>query len=125
MARVTATEVKAVMDEVTLADVVINSYIAGATALIDESLTGKGLSDAILKEIERWLSAHLVAISRERPSKEEGAGGAFIKYTGEWGKGLSSTSYGQTAIALDTSGTLASLSEGRKSISIVSLDDDA
>lgn len=110
--RVTATEVKAIMDGVTLADSVIDSYITGANELVTHNLGSSSLPVGILKEIERWLSAHLVAITRERQAKKEGAGGASIEYTGEWGSGLRSTSFGQMAMALDTTGTLAGL-EGK------------
>jgi len=109
MGRVTATEVKAIMDGVTLADAVIDSYIIGANTIVTDNLGSSTLSVAMLKEIERWLAAHLVAITRERTAKKEGAGGASIEYTGDWGEGFSSTSYGQTAIALDSTGTLAGL----------------
>ena len=110
--RVTATEVKAIMDGVTLADSVIDSYITGANIVVTDNLGISGLSIGMLKEIERWLSAHLVAITRERQAKKEGAGGASIEYTGEWGSGLKSTSYGQMALALDSTGVLAGL-EGK------------
>jgi hypothetical protein len=114
--RVTATEVKAIMDEVTLADAVIDSYISGANTIVTDNLGSTTLSVAMLKEIERWLAAHLVAITRERTAKKEGAGGASIEYTGEWGSGFDSTSYGQTAIALDSTGTLAGLTGKSASI---------
>jgi hypothetical protein len=42
-------------------------------------------------------------------SKEEGAGGAYIKFAGDWGRGLDGTSHGQMAVMLDTTGTLAAL----------------
>jgi hypothetical protein len=114
--RVTATEVKAIMDGVTLADAIIDSYIIGANTIVTDNLATSGLSTAMLKEIERWLAAHLVAITRERTAKKEGAGGASIEYTGDWGEGFSSTSYGQTAVALDSTGTLAGLTGKSASI---------
>jgi hypothetical protein len=89
MGRVTATEVKAIMDGVTLADAVIDSYIIGANTIVTDNLGSSTLSVAMLKEIERWLAAHLVAITRERTAKKEGAGGASIEYTGDWGEGFS------------------------------------
>ena len=116
MGRVTATEVKAIMDGVTLADAIIDSYIIGANTIVTDNLATSGLSTAMLKEIERWLAAHLVAITRERTAKKEGAGGASIEYTGDWGSGFDSTSYGQTAVALDSTGTLAGLTGKSASI---------
>jgi len=106
--RVTEAEVKAILDNTTMTDPQILAYIVGANALVN-SVFGTG-TDAILKEIEKWISAHMIAITRERQAKKEGAGGATIEYTGEYTEGLRSTSYGQMAIALDKSGILASLS---------------
>lgn len=110
MSRVTAAEVLTIMDNVELADPIVEAYISGAEAFIAENLSGTNLAESTLKEIERWLSAHLIAISRERQSKKESAGKAAIEYAGAWGEGLKMTSFGQTAIALDSTGTLSNLS---------------
>lgn len=107
-ARVTATEVKQII-ETSFEDTMVNAFIAGATAVIDTALGTSGLSDALMKEIERWMAAHLVA-QRERQLLKAGASGAFVEYVGVFEMGLNGTQYGQTAMALDTTGTLASLS---------------
>jgi len=107
-ARVTATEVKQII-ETDFVDTIVDAFIAGATAVIDSALSSSGLSTALMKEIERWVAAHLVA-QRERQIKKAGAGSANVEYIGVFEMGLNSTQYGQTAIALDTTGTLASLS---------------
>ena len=112
--RVTEAEVKSIMDEVTVTDLDIATYIIGANALVN-SVLGTGTTD-ILKEIERWLTAHLMACTRERMAKKEGAGGAVIEYTGEGGQGLSSTSYGQVVKMLDTTGAMAALDKKKVSI---------
>ena len=90
----------------------INSYIEGANTMINSTLVGKGLGASLLAEIERWVAAHMIASTRERQSKKEEAGGAKIEYSGKWGVGLSSTSYGQMAISLDASRTLQALASG-------------
>ena len=110
MSRVTAAEVLIIMDNVELSDPIVESYISGAEAFVNENLGSTNLTEATLKEIERWLTAHLIAISRERQSKKESAGKASIEYAGDWGEGLKMTSFGQTAIALDSTGTLSNLS---------------
>ena len=107
-ARVTATEVKQII-ETDFADTIVDAFIAGATALVDDALISSGLSTALMKEIERWVSAHLVA-NRERQIKKAGAGSASVEYIGVFEMGLNGTQYGQTAMALDTTGALASLS---------------
>lgn len=110
MSRVTAAEVLIIMDNVVLADPIVEAYISGAETFVDENLASTSLSETALKEIERWLAAHLIAVTRERQSKKESAGKASIEYAGVWGEGLKMTSYGQTAIALDNTGTLQILS---------------
>ena len=117
MARTTATLVKQII-ETDLEDPVVEGYITAASTLVDEVLAGASLSETLLTEIERWLTAHLIASTRERIAKSEEAGGAKIVYAGEWGQGLYSTSFGQTAIAMDTSGELAAMSGGAKRASL-------
>jgi len=126
MARVEAADVRAILDDTALTGNQITVYITSANVFVTDALTGKGLSDDVLKEIERWMTAHMITVTRERMAKEEGAGGAYIKYAGEWGAGLASSSYGQMAINLDTSNTLLALSEGKRtatSRAVVSFDD--
>jgi hypothetical protein len=111
--RTTVEEVKTVIDT-SLTNTVISNYITSANVFVTDQLVGKGLSDEMLKEIERWLTAHMIASTKERQSKEESAGGAAIKYAGFWGTGLNGTSYGQMAVTLDTSRTLAAISDGKQ-----------
>lgn len=119
MARTTATEVKQILDDSSLLDAIVDAYIIGANALITANLTGSGLSDILMKEIERWLTAHMIACTRERMAAKEGAGGAFIEYTGQYGDSLSSTPYGQMVMTLDTTGAMASL--GGKAATVFSI----
>ena len=111
--RVTATEVKAIIDT-TLMDSIINTYIVGANTLVNVAL-GEGTTD-ILKHIELWLSAHLIAVSRERMAKKEEAGTAKIEYIGTYGEGLNSTPYGQMVMVFDTTGAMATLMLKKASI---------
>lgn len=110
--RVLPDEVIAIMDT-TLGEDDVQPYCDSAHVFVDALLASAGLTETILKEIEKWMAAHMVSLSKERQSKEEGAGTAYIKYAGEWAKGLEQTSYGQMAIALDPSGTLSNLSKGK------------
>lgn len=97
---------------------VVTSYINSANVFVTAVLGSKGLSTALMAEIERWLAAHMITSTIERQAKQEEAGGASITYAGDWGAGLLSTSYGQTAVAMDTSLTLASIAKGRSAPSI-------
>lgn len=111
--RTTGTLVKEII-ETTLTSTQIDPFILGANAMVTDVLGTSSISESTLAEIERWISAHLVCVTKERLAKKEGAGGASIEYAGDFGSGLSSTSYGQTAIALDYTGALSRLSDGRK-----------
>lgn len=112
--RVTEAEVLEIMpSDTTLTSVTILPFINSANAFVTDLLFGE-LETEMLVEIEKWLSAHMATVVRERLSKEAGAGGAYIKYAGVWGEELSSTQYGQMVLMLDTSNTLRNLKEGKK-----------
>ena len=112
--RVTATEVRVIITT-SLLDAAIDAYIAVANPMVTNTVTC-GLSAAILKEIERWLTAHLIAITKERTAIVEKLGDAQITYAGTFGEGMSSTPYGQMVLQLDTCGSFANV--GKKAISI-------
>lgn len=115
--RVTVDDVRAIIDT-TLEDTAIEPYIASANVWVNAVCEPIPLEEEVLFEIERWMSAHMIAMTQERVAKEEGAGGAYIKYAGDWGMGLTQTPYGQMVVNLDPSGTLASLAKGKGSASI-------
>ncbi len=119
--RTTIDLVTDILDDTELTDDQVESFINSANVFVTASLAGKGLSEALLAEIERWMSAHMIASTRERTSVREAAGSASIEYTGKWGEGLLGTSYGQTAIAMDTSGTLLAMAKGKLSARITAI----
>jgi len=107
--RVTSAEVIAILgdDNSDLTDV--SAFIAMATLLTDKC-SAAGLAAADCKEVERWLSAHLVATGARRLVKSSAVGPISESFDSKIDLGLNGTSYGQQAIALDTTSTLASLS---------------
>lgn len=109
MARTTADEVKQILDNSQLTDAVIDAYIAGANALVTQVLGSSSLSATLLEQIEMWLTAHMISVTRERMGAKEEAGGAKIEYTGTYGQSLKSSPYGQTVLILDTTGGMAGL----------------
>ena len=113
MARVTAAEVKEVINT-SLTEVQVIPYITSANVYVTERLGSSTLAADTLKEIERWFTAHMIAITRERVAKSEEAGGAKVEDVGEFGEGLKSTPYGQMCISLDTTGLL--VQEGKKKV---------
>lgn len=115
MSRVTPTEVKEIIDT-QLTDPRIEVFIIGASKLVDNTLVGKGLDEDTLKEIERWLAAHNVAATHERQAIHEKAGPAEQRFSDIFGQGLLSTTWGQMAISLDTTGTLQDIAHHRREI---------
>ena len=117
MARTTPAEVKVIITT-SLIDAAIESYISIASSMVTNTVTC-GAAEAVLKEIERWLTAHLISITKERAGIKERLGEAEITYSGKFGEGLKSTSYGQMVLQLDTCGSFAKL--GMKTISITAI----
>jgi len=125
---VTDTQVKSIID--TERDT--TPFISAASIVVTEELTGVGLSAARLDLITLYLAAHFCSITEEQ-------GGLLASKVGDTQenyfnispreplKGFQMTRYGQQALALDTSGTLASLSAnaGMKALfGILAQDDD-
>ncbi|MGM0409194.1 MAG: hypothetical protein ACQEQF_00410 [Bacillota bacterium] len=103
--RVTSDEVKEIINT----EITVDPFITAANLIVTNKLGSSALGDELLKEIERWLSAHLVAVSDKRISQES-MGDASVKFdTNKKGLGLDSTEYGQQVKLLDTTGTLSKL----------------
>jgi hypothetical protein len=119
MARVTATEVKAIMNGCTATDSTVGTFILASNKLITEVFEDSELGADMLKELERYLTAHIISSTYERMTSEEKLGDASVKYTGKWGDKLSSTSYGQMVMLLDTEGLLARLGKMSATITAV------
>lgn len=119
MARTTDTAVFEII-ETTLTD--IDTFITTANLFVTNVLGDAGLSDALLEEIERYLTAHFLSVKDQRVKSEKIDVLSFT-YQGDTGMGLKATHYGQTAILLDSSGTLEDIAENgvSKSVSMRSL----
>lgn len=112
--RCTATEVKEIIDTA-LIESQISPFITAANLTVTAMLTESGLSVTQLKEIERWLAAHFVAIRDPRISRER-TGEAEATYHGKSDMGLDHTPYGQQVKLLDTTGALANLGKRKASV---------
>lgn len=108
--RVTAHEVKEIINTSIADNVVKASMITTANILITDTLSSVGHSTAILKLIELYLAAHFVAVTEEHGGLiSESFGDAEQKYSDVYGESLNGTRYGQQALAIDTSGLLTAL----------------
>lgn len=113
--RTTPDRVKLIMDTQQDSSVIIK-YIEVASAMVDDIAALGSLGADRLAEIERWLTAHLIAITRERRGIEDEVGNARIKYSDIFGPGLQASEYGMMVQQLDTTGTLAA--HGKKRVYI-------
>lgn len=90
----------------------LSSFLTTANLIRTEDLADKGLSEARLDQIELYLAAHFTALRDEHGAlKSSETLSAKDSYFGDYGRGLRATRYGQQAILMDTSGTLAVLAE--------------
>ena len=120
MARVTADEVKEILDTA----INLGAFIQAANLLVTDVLGGTSLSADRLKEIERWLTAHL-ACARDPRSRSVKIGMSATQFEGKSGLGLDATSYGQQVRLLDTTGSLARLGMKRARIVVAEQTSDA
>jgi len=116
--RTTETKVRAVID----ADntVAMAQFIATATALTDyvsSEDSASVLTTALLLEIETYLAAHYYALY-DRQFEAKKTGDASATFQGKTEMRLDSTIWGQQALALDISGTLARVSKGSSKLSL-------
>jgi hypothetical protein len=82
-----------------------------ATTLVDEQLMSLGASAATLKNIELLLAGHFVLVTVENgPLAKKSIDVASEGYHDVYKAGFLSTRFGQQAVALDMSGTLAEMS---------------
>lgn len=116
--RVTDLEVSEIIDT-TLED--LSPFIAAANAIVTSHLEGAPeLGASLLKEIERWLSAHFVAIRDPRVKMEQVGTTSSIEYV-LGTSGFDSTPYGVQAVLMDVSGRLKNLGKARAEFKTVSL----
>ncbi len=121
--RTTAADVKAIIDT-QLDTTGVEVFIGSANLIVDTALGSTDLSADLLTEVEKWLSAHLIAITKTRQAESKKVGEATDKY-GRLGMNLNSTTYGQTAQVLDISGSLAKMGLKATSIEAIPSFDDS
>jgi uncharacterized protein (DUF1697 family) len=121
--RTNAADVKAII-ATSLTESEVDVYIAEANALVNAILGEEGLTDALLTTIEKWVSAHLIAMTKSRQPQYKKIGDGAESYP-KLGMNMQTTTYGQTALAFDTSGKLANTGKKRIKIEAVPSFDDS
>jgi len=121
MARTTTTEVKEIIDT-TLTD--LTAFITAANLVVSKVYADDDvMTDVELKEVERWLAAHYVAI-RDPVARAEQADKASATYAwGDLGKGLEFTPYGQMALTLDLTGKLQQIGKRKTVFQCIDISD--
>lgn len=115
--RTTAEAVKEII-KTTLSEDEVEPYVTSANVMVTQIL-GTSLSVTVLTEIERWLAAHMIAVTKTRQTKREAAKGVSVEYTGDFGQYLASSSFGQMVMALDTTGAMASAGKKKASLTAI------
>lgn len=107
MARVTEGQVKEILDT----NRSVSQFIDVANIFVEEHLASVIGNASLLTKIELYLAAHFAAITEERGGLVESAAGLEVRerVSDIYTEGLRSTRYGQQAIVLDATGTLARL----------------
>ena len=113
VARVTAGAVKEIISTNIADDVIDTNHIDTAHTIVEEHLVGLTplLSDPMLKKIELYLAAHFVALTEEGGALTRSKlGDGDDSFANVYEQGYKSTRYGQTALAIDSSGVLSNIS---------------
>lgn len=88
----------------------LQSVIDDAKAYVDDVLEAEAIPDALLSRIEIALASHFAALRDDNLALERTRiGDVSVRREGDSGQGLRSTRWGQKAISMDPTGTLAGL----------------
>ena len=110
VARILAVQVRDLIDTSIGETVLTDSFIDTAHVYVDSNLLSTSHSEAMLAKIELYLAAHFVAITEERGGlRSTKLGDSTDAFADVYSAGLNSTRFGQIALTLDTSGTLAAI----------------
>ena len=122
--RTTAARVKALM-VTSLSDDEIEEIIPVANRMVTSVVGGSDLTSAVMADIETWLTAHFIAIGKERQTVEERVLDIWVVHQGTFGAGLRSTTFGQMVLMLDTSGLFDTATKRKVSFAAIPQDPDS
>jgi len=127
MARTNVTDVRVVITT-SLSDSQVTSFITDANLIVTSKFTGVVIDDDLLEAIEKWLTAHLIAMSQKRQLSDQKVADTSIKYAGKFGLYLEHTTYGQMVIFLDSTNTMvdaqAKVGDGKVAAKLRSINPD-
>lgn len=112
---VAAADLRKIVGTTLLSDDELSLYCTQGQLVADELLVDATLSVGLLASIALFLAAHFYVLGHEGGGlTSEGGGAASESYKAWVGEGFLGTRFGQQACTLDLSGTLASLSSGKR-----------
>ncbi|WP_455448306.1 hypothetical protein [Natrinema thermotolerans] len=97
----------------------LSPFIGAAGRMYDRRIEGENVDSEVRDDVVTQLAAHLVASGPERQVSSAGEGGGNVSFEGETGEGLSGTTYGQLAVTLDPTGSLAGADKPSASITVL------
>lgn len=122
--RTTKTKVRYVI-QTGLEDDEIDALITQSNSIVTRTIGDEGLESTLLRDIETWLTAHLIAIGKERQPLSEKVGDIWLTFEKTGAKGfLEQTTYGQMVLFLDSTGNFQKSSLKRASIKAVKQNND-
>lgn len=99
----------------------LETFIEAAASIVDDASLaavefGTPLSTAKKELVERWVAAHLYKYAADRQFQQRSAGGVLVGggFTGQTAMFLEGTTYGQTALTIETSGALRAVTMGQR-----------
>ncbi len=90
-----------------ISNIIVNKVVTCASA------KGVTISDEELLELETWLAAHYYKMS-DQQLQSKSTNGASGSYRGSGTQGLATTTYGQSALDMETTGCLKQLTSGQR-----------
>lgn len=121
MSTVTPAMVKLILPETELANTTIQAFITSSERFLAAAGVSTSVDTDVSEELIKWIAAHFITSTVERFAVSEKAGPTEQKFANVYSKNLGSTPYGQTAITLDPSGILRTMSLGRKQIALFAI----
>lgn len=111
--------------ETALEDDELDALIKQANLMVTRVVGNEGLATDLLKDLETWLTAHLIAIGKERQPISEKVGEIWLSFQELGGKGfLEMTTFGKTVLFMDTSGSFQKRSLKQASITAIKQNDN-
>jgi hypothetical protein len=119
MSRTTKTAVRSVI-ETALEDPELDALITMANRIVTRTVGEESLASDLLRDLETWLTAHLIAIGKERQPVSEKVGDIWVQFDKTGMKSfLESTRFGQMVLFMDTTGNFQASSMKRASIKAI------